>query len=287
MVKRKATNWVMGAIYICLFVSLVAIAYTILAPRLRESFQVSSGTSSRSLYRTSKTFDNDVAALSTVLTDSDDALLMAGCYQFSTNQTPDKLIPQDCLFSFFELYTNTFDEVREKIITSLQSFITSTLKTKLSGDAYVLLSQSPYMRDSNGNVITTQYNISSYNFEPKVGPNLNDTPLYVRYYVILPQYDRNYNRKQTATAISSILNSYRTNKDQCFVKCVNDNTNSYCGCLNTTKNSVSQSYTSSCSSTPDLTGDTNKSVNIPANFYIMYKVNPLSELVARSNIFDR
>lgn len=288
MMTKQISKLLLGALYILLFVCLAVLAYRMVAKHTRENFQVDTGTSSRSLYKISKSFDNDVSSLSTVLTDADDSLLMAGCYQFGPEKQPNEYLPQDCYVSTFGIYTNTFDDVRDTVLMTLQGIATNNLKTKISGDAYVVVSQSPYMRDSNGNVITTQYNISTYNFEPKVGPNLSETQLFMRVYLILPLYDRNLKRKATSTGVPSIFNSFRTNKDQCFVKCVNDNTNSYCGCLNTTKDpKQSLSYTSSCSSTPDLAGDTNKSKNVPANFFIMYRVNPLSTIVAASNIFDR
>ena len=239
------------------------------------------------MYKTSTSFDTDVFALATVLDDADDSLLMAGCYQFRTDKPPDDYLPQDCYVASIGIYTNTFSEVREKVLQTLQSLASTTPNKRLSDNAYVILSQSPYMRDSNGNVITPQYNISSYNFELKVGQNLAETPLFIRMYIILPMYDRNLVKKTTPTDVTTLLLGLRTNKDQCFVKCIGDNTKSYCGCLNTNINaSQPNSYTSSCSSTPDLTGDTNKSVNIPANFFIMYRVNPLSPVVAASNIFD-
>lgn len=271
-----------------MFILLGALTFAMLVPKPREQFQVDMNISSRTLYRTSRNFDSEVGSLSTVLSDRDDAFTMAGCFQFKADKDPRDYLPQDCYINDFGMYTNSFDELRDRVMITLQNLSISTIKDKIAGEALVLVSQSPYMRDNNGNVIAVQYNISSYNFEPKVGSNLSETPLFFRVYIMLPSYDRNLVRKNAPSSIMPFLSTYRTNKDQCYVKCVNDTTGSYCGCLNTKKvNNLANSYSSSCSSTPDLSGDTNKSINIPANFAVMYKVNPLAQVVAEAGIFDR
>lgn len=274
--------------YAVMLILLGALIFVLLYPRSREEFQQVSmqKVSSRSLYKTSDNFDVDVSGLATVLDDKDDPLLMAGCYQLNPKYDPRAALPKDVYIYSFGIYTNTFEEVRAKIMSSL-STIKTRLNSPIEGDVYVLIQQSPYMRDNEGNVIAVQYNISSYKFEPKSGKNVADVPLFIRAYIILDSYSRSLSRLPAAVNINQHMIRFRTKKDQCFIKCVNDTTSSVCGCLNRIQNEQNpKSYTSSCSSTPNRTGAANTSVNVPVDFAVMYKVNRLSSAIAQSNVFS-
>lgn len=281
--KETVTDVITSIIYILLFIILGIITFLVLMPRKRiEGFE---NVSSRSLYKTSNNFESDVSGLATILADANDSLITAGCYQFDGTKAIQTYMPKDCLWTSFGIYTSSFDEVRSKILSTLKTVAGRVDGKRIDSQIFVLISQAPYMRDDNGNVIAVQYNISSYGFNPKFGKNTSSMPLYIEVYIIISDYDKWYKKKSISTNVLAALSAYRTNKDQCFVKCVNDTTSSYCGCLNTTRNRNKQSYTASCSSTPDLKGDTNTSINKPANFGVLYRINPTARLMAESSIF--
>lgn len=277
-------------LYVLLFIFLGTLIFILLVPKYKEEFQTmnSPGVSSRSLYRTSRNFDNDVSGLHSVLLDRDDLILVAGCYQFNNPSVdPSTYLPSDCYVESIGIYTNSFEEVRSKIGETLKSLAQRVNGKRLNSDAFVLLLQSPFLRDNVGNIIAVQFNISMMNFDFKRGPSstLADRPLFIRAYIILPMYNRELMLKPSSTDVMAQLAQYRTNKDQCFMKCVGES-NSYCGCLITKKNpSDPRSYASACSSTPDFRGDTNRSKNIPVNFGILYRINKKARYMVESNIF--
>lgn len=270
-----------------MFLLLGIITFLLLVPCRRETFQLlndNTPVTSRSLYRTSTNFDKDVSGLATVLADREDFLQMTACYQFDPAVDPRTYFPK-CYISSFGVYTNSFEEIRAKIISTLKTIAERASTKPLQGNIYILIQQSPYMRDDAGNVIAVQYNISSYDFNPKVGKDASGQPLYVRAYIILEKYTSDLRLSTSPSNVVMTLLPLKTNKDQCFLKCVNDNTSSYCGCLNLTPvSNASQSYTAACSSTPDRIGNTDTNVNVPADFAILYRINPFAKVMVENSI---
>jgi hypothetical protein len=292
MAKKNGVGktWVQVLVFLLTFILLGVVAYVLLMPKNRETFE---SETSRSLYKKSYDFENAMKLNSTVLADRDDMLHMAGCYQVSPTDTKRSMIPSDCLIINFNMYTNSFDDVRARIVDELMK-VKQRVGKSLEGPTFVLVEQSPFMRDSKGNVITVQYTISDYLDEAvnvmKKGSDgaVFDQPLYIRVTLYLTQYYTNYTKRSSPMDILTPLNPYKTRKDQCFVSCPNDSSNSFCGCLNKTIDPKDpKSYVAACSSTPLPTNnkapDTTKAV--PADFMILYKINPAASVLAKNALF--
>jgi hypothetical protein len=297
--KLNVDTWFEKTIYFIIFVLLGILTYMLLVPKSRESFETS-----RSLYPKSKDFDKDFVSSLSTLTDNDDMLLMQGCYQFDPKNAT-RSIPNDCYTVRFQLYTTTFETVRAKIIEQFMIFKdkikqnSSSSGDRIEGDVYALIEQSPYYRDNNNNVIAIQYNISSYLSEPvnvmktNTSANVFNQPIYIRVTLYFTRYGFNGLLRASNVPpldVKSYLRPFRTNKEQCYIACPKDVTDSYCGCLNrTTKTDPqdNQFYASSCVSTSLSTNGTanlNKAVN--ADFGILYIVNPKSSALHSYNLFN-
>lgn len=285
--------------YVFLFLVSATLVFLLLTPRCMmrrntvDHFQGMS--SSRTLYRTSNNFEADMIARFNALSDNDDMLLMSGCYQL----TPKALITMkkpDCFTRSFTLYTNTFDEVRARIVSELQDIVRKDNKgARLMDPAFVMIQQAPYMRDDAGNVITMQFNTRSYNLMPvnlmRTGATMDDTkrPLFFRAMIYLTKYTPNMQRRTHELDIKTSMLPYRSKKDQCFIACTGDTTGSYCGCANTDINeSDSKSYAAKCSSTPiSLSGEAvDMTKNEEADFAILYTINSRSSTIVRANVFS-
>lgn len=282
VLKRVKSNAKQCLSYVWYFVTLLLLGillFILLVPMKRETF-----TSTRSLYRTSDRFEEDLVI--NMMEDVEDPLHMQGCYQFDPTKDIVETYLPECYVKMFTRYTTSFEEIRASIVSELQNIV-GKLGGKIKKDAYVLILQSPYLRDENGNVITAQFNISQYGFSPVHGGNPNSsTPLYFKVYIILPKYTKKLLPNQRDIILPVHLSRYRTKKDQCFIRCVGDNTGSYCGCMNvaTIDQKKQESYISTCSSTKEPSGNANVSMNVSADFAVLYKINSNSPLIARSNV---
>jgi hypothetical protein len=165
----------------------------------------------------------------------------------------------------------------------------------LKDPAYVLIEQAPFMRDDQGNVVTMQYSTRIYLFEPvnvmRTGASTADfnKPLFFRITIFLTNYYQNMSKRPSPLDIRMSLSPYRSKKDQCYISCIKDNTNSFCGCLN--RDPVAgdnQSYASKCSSTPLPIngGQVDMSKNIEADFAILYAINTRASMLVSMNLFE-
>lgn len=276
---------------VLLFVAAVLV-YILLIPRKRiERFQETSK-SSRSLYRTSKNFLSDLNTYFSTLSDNNDILLMQSCVQFQ--QDSPAWFRNDCYFTANATYSASFDQIRTKIVSNLQDFVSKNNGKPIKGDVYVILFQSPYMRDEAGNVLSMQYNVSSYDYSPvnimKSGANVKDTtkPLMIGYFMFYVNYYMNMSERPPFD-IHSALSKFKVNKDQCFIGCQGDTTETYCGCVNTKAWSGDpNSYASSCSSTPlpNANGIVDATKNVVADFFVLYKINRLSTTITSAVKFE-
>lgn len=276
-----------------LFVLLGTLIFILLIPKtsLKDHFQLQNQTS-RSLYQSSNKFESDMKTLFTTLNDNDDMLLMAGCYQLPPNNR--SMFPKDCLQTSATLYTASFDEVRSKIMSMLLELKARNKGTNLADPVYVLIEQAPYMRDDKGNVLSMQYNVRSYMFEPvnimRTGASAEDLkrPLFVRITIFLTKYYNNMSPRLTPQDIRMTLFPYRSKKDQCYIGCIGDTSGSFCGCLNRdVVNGDNKSYASKCSSTPiPVNGGTvDMTKNVEADFAILYTLNTRASSIVSLNIF--
>lgn len=281
-------------LYGFLLLVVAVLLYILLVPRLRiEAFQNTSK-SSRSLYRTSNNYLSDLDKYFSTLSDKDDLLIMQGCYQAEMNKD---LVPNpSCYFIMNSAFTSSFNDIRSKMITDLQNFISKNKGRPIKGDVYVLLSQAPYLRDDKGNVLSVQYNISGYDYNPvnvmKAGSNVKDVekPVFIFYVMFFVNYTGSLEyTKQPSLDIVKKISKNQVNKEQCYIKCQGDTTDTYCGCLNFKAwKGAPKSYDSVCSSTPlpDGNGMVDSKKNVLSDFVILYKINRLSSVIANTVKFD-
>lgn len=299
--RKKIMSSVCGCMsyisYVIIFIILAVFVFVLLVPKTtRETFQLGPRQiSSRELYKTSKNFDADFKTMYSTLSDSDDMLVMSGCYQYTApGNTWDPVFP-GCLVKMEKIYTASFNDVRSKIIAMLQDMKNQNKGQNFDGPAYVWIEQAPFMRDDKGNVITMQFNVRSYNSTPinlmRTGSSVDDMkkPLFFRIIVILTSYYQNMMKRLEPYDLRMALLPYKSKKDQCFISCIGDPGDSYCGCLNRDLDPAdNKSYASKCSATPiSMDGspvDTTK--NVEANFAILYNLNTKSSDIVQANVFN-
>jgi hypothetical protein len=274
------------------FIIVATILFILLVPKKRESFQVQTPLmSSRQLYQISNNYPNDLLSRFTTLSDNDDMLIMAGCYQMQWGNWTARI--EDCLSFWTQLYTSSFEEVRVHIINELQKVKARNNNIPLDGPAYIMIGQAPYMVDSSGNVITMQYNTRSYGLNPvnvmREGATLDEfkKPLLVKLLFLFPAYFGNMSKRPRLSNIEAAMSPFLSKKDQCYISCTGDVSNSYCGCINMTQDpSQPQSYTAKCSSTPlPVNGVVDTTKNERADFLVMYSINPRASVLIQSGIF--
>jgi hypothetical protein len=296
-IKNKVNSIVKTVVYIALASILAIFVYILLIPRryTSEHFQEAhTSNSSRSLYKSSQNYETDLNMFRPTLSDGDDMLIMKGCYQLPPNVR--NMFPSACAKTTFSIYTSSFEEIRAKIISTLLEAKAKNNNQKLT-DAhpiYVLVEQSPFMRDDKGNVLSMQYNVSSYGFHPvnlmRSGASVadNSRPLFYRITIYYTAYTQVVgNVAATPYNFDSSLARYRSKKDQCFISCQGDTTDTYCGCINrdVDKND-NKSYASKCSSTPlPVNGVVDTTKNVEADFVILFTLNTKAPIIISNNIF--
>lgn len=282
-------------VYFLAFILVGTLIYIMLVPKSNklDMFQVSNGlTTSRTLYQRSNNYEQDLKTLYSTLGDNDDMLMMASCYQLPPNSR--SMIPADCLREEFTLYTASFEDVRSRIIGKLNDLKSQNKGQLLEAPAFVLIEQSPYMRDEAGNVITMQYNVRSYNLSPvnlmKRGASSGDLgkPLFFRITIFLTKYFNNFSMRPSALDLKMALLPYKSKKDQCYISCIGDVTKSYCGCLNREQDTAdTSSYAAKCSATPlPVNGQINVNQNVPADFAILYSINTKASVLLQTKVFN-
>lgn len=287
-------SWIM---YAFTFLVLALIMYVLLVPKYRETFQMPpSQQSSRTLYQKSTNFDQDIKTMFSTLSDNGDMLIMSGCYQGLPTLDGTTRMTPDCLERSVRMYTASFNDVRVRIISELQDMKSKNKNQKFDDPAYVIISQAPYMRDEKGNVIAMQFTTSEYNYEPinftKVGASANDAnrPLYFFIHIILTKHYQNYEKRSgTPFDLKLSMFPYLSKSAQCFISCIGDTTDSFCGCLN--RDVVlndNKSYASKCSSVPNAAWGPKPDIkkNVEADFSVMYALNTKSDDLIRANVFN-
>jgi hypothetical protein len=281
-------------LYVFIFVVVATILFILLVPKKRESFQLQTPLmSSRQLYQVSDNYEADLLSRFTTMSDNDDMLIMAGCYQLPLKGSNAPRL-EDCFMFGLEMYTASFEDVRVRIVEELQKIkSTRNRNIPLVDPAYVIIGQAPYMRDESGNIITMQYNVRSYGLNPvnvmRTGATVDEfkKPLLFKVFVILAAYYGNMSRRPTPIDVKTPLLPFRSKKDQCYISCIGDVTNSYCGCVNTTQRSSDpKTYSSKCSSTPlPVNGVVDTTKNEEFDFAIMYAINPRSSVLLKAGVF--
>lgn len=288
-------TWVM---YMFTFIILALIIYVMLMPKYRETFQMDPGmrASSRTLYQTSKNFDQDMKTMFSTLSDNQDILIMSGCYQTLPTLFRGSRITPDCLERNIRMYTANFNDVRTRIISELQDMKNKNKGQKFDDPAYVLISQSPFMRDDKGNVIAMQFNTSEYNYQPinytRTGASTKDArPLYFFIQIILTKYTNNYDKRRNNQSfdLKLFLFPLLSKSAQCYISCIGDTTNSFCGCMN--RDAVAgdnQSYASKCSSIPNAAWGAKPDItkNVESDFAVLYILNTKSDELIRADVFN-
>jgi len=269
---------VCGCIIIGL-ITLFTIAFVVTRKWEQENFSGGEH-STRSLYMKSDnvdTFDSDVQVMSTTLKDRMEPLLMKRCYQLP----PRKKLKMNCYNYEKIVQTNRFDMVVSKIKDDIKMF-RRKIRRRIKGSVYVLVTQAPYMRDANGKEMVVQYHIGSYlqspvNVMKNEEQNTFDQQLMFYYRLYFTNYSDKAFPRLTPFDVLKYLKKYESSKSQCYVSCANDSMDSYCGCMN-----LKLPYKASCVATP-LTGSQDKAE--PADFTILYEVNPNSTLFANDDLF--
>jgi hypothetical protein len=248
-----------------------------------EHFSIN-GYSTRSLYSQSENFDKDVQNFKTVLADRDQPLLMKRCYQVSGAEILFVLFV-DCYMMFGQVTTSRFDDVVMQIKEKLKEFRTE-IGQSIKGQVYVLLSQTTYMRDEKNNVIVAQYNVGSYLHSPvnvmnnDDGKQLYEKKLMYVFVIFFTDYKTPNIPRESPFELTKLLKPLESQKSQCFIACMNDSTNSYCGCLNY---GGEDEFQSRCAATPRK-GDQTEAV--PSDFWVLYEINKESSTLMNDRFFN-
>lgn len=300
------------------FVLLLIIVFISVIPRKKYEFFESlnpisamEGDSTQSLYykaRSLTDFDNTVSQNFNGLIDyTSSMLLMKRCYNFPIYLLEDN----ESLFEGFPIYTkgigiytNDFKEVQRKILDNLIEFADRQPTGLIKGDVYILLTQQPYYRNVDGTEISldsTTINERHNYYNPKYTgkPVIDQHPIYYSFVMIFSAYNSDGSYAGCTDKFYSIMNywnNFSSNENQCFIRCVNDDTK-FCGCATGTEPGATQRnkdaaasigttpYDSMCLG-PSLSSDDKRKIT-PSNYYILYLINQNYNIdYPMSRIFD-
>lgn len=283
-------------IAIVIFLTLL-LSFVLLVPKkTRESFQTISGVTSIDIYKntnTSAEFLSEYGRQSRLglIDDRDKLLHMRGCYQLPTDQVNiiQELVSLTTASNarvsrLGPVFTNNFGEIEERIRENIKSTCedlrayVKNPSASLEGDIYVMIFQAPFYQSQDGSMMSVQFNIEGYGMMPiniaGTGDlsTLREKPLDFDVFIAYSKYRRNMSLRGTPLQLDTMLASYRTKHEQCFLKC--QGAPGYvCGCK--TGNTPQQNYKSNCV-TSRLGASTIEERNeaTPHNFPILYVVNP-------------
>jgi len=303
-----------------IFLLLFIIVIVLIVPRglsSKEHFvnTVINGYTSESLYRDTLTNSPSSSAINTYdklasslsFNTNDDKmyeLTMKRCYQYPKIKFDDIvkgwLINQhrDIFTQSFSLSTIDFNEVKGKIISSIQNAHDSQLNggipSPIRGPVYVEIIQVPYYRNSQNNPIDIKsFSVSAYNFQAEhneLKSNVNSYTQPINYYCIIyyPRYTPNgiLQPKNKDTFTSQKLpqrdKKYASGEQQCYMHAqgANDGQNVYAGCSSSSglplKNKLSN-YVANCFGPKPgnnlLQSDPRDTLTTLSTYSILYTVN--------------
>lgn len=277
-----------------IFLALLIVFVLVVPKKTREPFQVVTGVTSIDIYKSANSApeflsEYDRKARLGLLDDRNNLLHMRGCYQVPASMNViQELVnlsnsPAYRVNRLGPMYTNNFGEVLDRIredikstCNALRSFKKDT-NAKLEGQIYVMIFQAPYYQSQDGSMMSVQFNIAGYGMLPiniaGVGDvdTLRERPLDFDAFVIYANYRKNMDVRSTPYALDSLLASYRTKHEQCFLQC--QGASSYiCGCK--TGDAPQQHYKSNCvTSRQNAQTIEEQNEAVPHNFPILYILN--------------
>jgi len=267
--------------------------------------------SSQTVYQSSPdmaTFDSTISQIYSSLYDYQMSMMvMKRCYGIPIAKIEDifnnTLLWSNLCVDKIGIYTNDFNDVENKIFQALLTFATNQPTNLIKGDVYVLLTQQPYYRNTDGTPIsldsTTINSRNNYNppkYTNKSVADVDAQPIYYEVYVIYASYKNDRSYDPCTDHFKPITDSFDANfyskENQCFMTCIGNSTK-LCGCGTSASNTASQqsqvaaitantaAYDSMClgpqllnsSSFNTLSFDKSKPKILPTSYYILYIIN--------------
>jgi hypothetical protein len=245
-----------------LFIILLVI---LLIPRkiVNEKFEQLRGYTSETIYRDTKDivkYDKrmeDPSFMSTI-DDQNDPLIMKRCYQIPN------LVIEDlkngiknnlyCATSTYDIITNNFTDVINKIILDIQTVHDTTIKGLIHGPIYIWITQVPYFKNDKGEDISLQsFNTSDFKFQPYYDQkNMTNNPTIYYYCAIFyarytPTWKLTENDLFKKSVMSQLDMYYTSFEPQCYMVGVGntDGPFKYAGCASSDAR-VNGTYSASC-----------------------------------------
>lgn len=280
---------------------LLLIVFVTLIPKERyiENFESLTVEDAYRTLKNSTDFDNYVYDIYPSISKTS-IMVFKRCYNFQNKRLEDIVGEGSAYNKTFGIYANNFETVENRIIQELDSF--SSMKGKINGDVYILISQAPYYRDE-GKVISnipSTTNSNGYLFEPIFSNQVvSNRPIYYQIIMYYASYKSNGTYSPCSdlfySSIQRLDASSYSKQPQCFIGCLGK-TDKYCGCGTTNENTTAKTvvdakkqysqkhYSAMCLDNPlNTNGTPNLTVpaTVPTTFITLYVVNP------KANVIDK
>lgn len=269
-------------IFILLLLILVLFYLIYNKKRFYENF--SDTPSSLSLYKAnnSSTFDKKMKDYMNTLSDINDLLLVYGCginvgtAPYGLDKYINSAIKNSKIYRtpLMSVSSNDFKEVNSKIHHTILEFHDMT-GAPIKGQIYVVISQAPFYRNDNNELVSIQYNAGEYLNNPTnlmtYKTSISNPIIQYHICLLFTAYNENreYIEDQTIRrkVVENIKKKFRYKESSCFLSCPN-NKNLPCGCAS--QNKQDTNYDSICLETRN---DANMSAGEKYTYAVLYKVN--------------
>ena len=269
---------------IILFMIIIALASLLIYLNYRknkktEPFENIVIPSSYSLYKQndSMNFDKQTKIYKDTMSDNKSLMHVYGCgINIGTVPNALNILVQSSakgLFVIpFDINTDNFSDVNARVYNTLQKFYDENGRSTIQGQVYVVISQAPFYRDENDNLIALQYNANSYLNLPvnvmKPGVTTASTRIQFYCYMIFTAYNNKgkpiKDEKIRKIAVLNIKKNFRHNESLCFISCPL-HSDLPCGC-----SSQDVPYQSNCL---ESERPTKMSAGEKYSYAILYRIN--------------